>query len=148
MILEVIPLAETRYLGMDSERFALTVLKVLSVIALFLTVVGFFSVLAYTVDRRMNEFGVRLALGAQPKDLHRLVMKRGLMAATSGVLFGIVGALALTQFMQSLLFDTVPYDPLVYAAVALILLLAAVAACWLPARRAGRVDITRLLRAE
>jgi putative ABC transport system permease protein len=75
-------------------------------------------------------------------------MKRGLMAATSGVLFGIVGALALTQFMQSLLFDTVPYDPLVYAAVALILLLAAVAACWLPARRAGRVDITRLLRAE
>jgi putative ABC transport system permease protein len=145
---DVIPLAETHYLGMDSERFALSVLKVLSVIALFLTVVGLFSVLAYTVDRRMNEFGVRLALGAQPEDLHRLVMKRGLMAATSGVLLGIVGALVLTQFMQSLLFDTVPYDPLVYAAVFLLLIVAALAACWLPARRAAQVDITQLLRAE
>jgi len=148
MALEVTPLAETRYRGMDSERFALSVLEVLSVIALFLSVVGLFSMLAYTVDRRMNEFGVRLAFGAQPGDLHRLVMKRGVMAAACGILLGIVGALALTRFIQSLLFDTAPYDPLVFAAVALLLLALAVAACWLPARRAARVDISKLLRAE
>jgi putative ABC transport system permease protein len=142
------PLAETRYRDMYLERFALSVLEVLSVIALFLTIVGLFSVLAYTVDRRMNEFGVRLALGAQPGDLHHLIMKRGVMAAASGIVLGVVGALALTRFMQSLLFETASYDPTVYAAVALLLLAAAVAACWLPARRATQVDITQLLRAE
>jgi putative ABC transport system permease protein len=96
----------------------------------------------------MNEFGVRLALGAQPADLYRLVMKRGLMAGAIGVLLGIAGALALTRFMQSLLFETAPYDPLVYTAVALLLLAAAALACLLPARRAARIDVARLLRAE
>jgi putative ABC transport system permease protein len=89
-----------------------------------------------------------MALGAQPVDLHRLVMRHGLMTAGIGVAVGIAGALALTRFMQSLLFDTTPYDPLVYAAVALVLLAAAVLACWIPARRAARVDIARLLRTE
>ena len=96
----------------------------------------------------MNEFGVRLAMGAQPADLYRLVMKRGLMAAAIGIVLGIVGALALTRFMQSLLFETTPYDPMVFAAVAMLLLAATAAACWLPARRAGQVDVTKLLRAE
>jgi putative ABC transport system permease protein len=147
-VYDVIPLAEIRYRGMYNERFALSVLKVLSAIALFLTVVGIFSVVAYTVDTRMNEFGVRLAMGAQPADLYRLVMKRGLLAAAIGIILGIAGALALTRFMQSLLFETTAYDPTVFAAVALLLLTAAAAACWLPARRAGQVDVTNLLRAE
>jgi putative ABC transport system permease protein len=133
---------------MWAERFAFTILKGLSATALALAVVGLFSVIAYTVDSRMNEFGVRLALGAQPADLYRLVMKRGLMAAAVGVAVGIAGALALTRFMQSLLFETTPYDPLVYAAVALLLLAAAALACLLPARRAARVDVARLLRTE
>jgi putative ABC transport system permease protein len=133
---------------MWAERYAFTILKGLSVTALALAVVGLFSVIAYTVDSRMNEFGVRLALGAQPANLYRLVMKRGLLAAAIGVLVGIVGALALTRFMQSLLFETAPYDPLVYAAVALLLLAAATLACLLPARRAARVNVARLLRAE
>jgi putative ABC transport system permease protein len=115
---------------------------------LALAVVGLFSVIAYTVDSRMNEFGVRLALGAQPADLYRLVMKRGLMAAAVGVAVGIAGALVLTRFMQSLLFETTPYDPLVYVAVALLLLAAAALACLLPARQAARVDVARLLRTE
>ena len=89
-----------------------------------------------------------MALGARPADLHRLVMKHGLTTAAVGVAVGIAGALALTRFMQSLLFETAPYDPLVYAAVALVLLVAAAAACWLPALRAARVDIARLLRTE
>jgi len=133
---------------MWAERQAFRILKVLTVVALVLAVAGLFAVIAYTVDSRMKEFGVRLALGAQPANLHRLVMKRGLTTAAVGVAVGVAGALGLTRFMQSLLFETTPYDPLVYAAVAMILLVAAVAACWLPARRAARVDITRLLRAE
>jgi putative ABC transport system permease protein len=133
---------------MWAERYAFTILKGLSVTALALAVVGLFSVIAYTVDSRMNEFGVRLALGAQPVDLYRLVMKRGLTTAAIGVAVGIAGALVLTRFMQSLLFETAPFDPLVYAAVALLLLAAAAAACWLPARRAARINVAKLLRTE
>jgi putative ABC transport system permease protein len=134
--------------GMWAEKYAFRILKVLTIVALALAVAGLFAVIAYTVESRMKEFGVRLALGAQPANLHRLVMKRGLTTAAVGVAVGIAVALGLTRFMQSLLFETTPYDPRVYAAVAVILLVAAVAACWLPARRAARVDITRLLRAE
>jgi putative ABC transport system permease protein len=133
---------------MWAEHYAFTILKGLSVTALVLAVVGLFSVIAYTVDSRMNEFGVRLALGAQPGDLYWLVVKRGLVAAAVGVLIGSAGALALTRFMRSLLFETSAYDPLVYAAVALLLLFAATLACLLPARRAVGIDVARLLRAE
>jgi putative ABC transport system permease protein len=134
--------------SMWAERYAFTILKGLSVTALVLAVVGLFSVIAYTVDSRMNEFGVRLALGAQPADLYRLVVQRGLLAAAVGVLIGSAGALALTRLMRSLLFETTPYDPLVYAVVAVLLLSAATLACLLPARRAARFDVARLLRAE
>jgi putative ABC transport system permease protein len=134
--------------SMWAERYAFTILKGLSVTALVLAVVGLFSVIAYTVDSRMNEFGVRLALGAQPADLYRLVVQRGLLAAAAGVLIGSAGALALTRLMRSLLFETTSYDPLVYAVVAVLLLSAATLACLLPARRAARFDVARLLRAE
>jgi putative ABC transport system permease protein len=134
--------------GMWAERYAFRILKVLTIVAFALAVAGLFAVIVHTVESRMKEFGVRLALGAQPANLHRLVMKRGLATAACGVAVGVAGALGLTRFMQSLLFETTPYDPLVYGAVAIILLAAAAAACWLPARRAARVDITRLLRAE
>jgi putative ABC transport system permease protein len=134
--------------SMYMEELTLSVLKVLSGIALVLAVVGLFSVLAYTVDRRMSEFGVRLALGATPRDLARLVLKRGIMLAGVGVAAGTAGALGLTRFLQSLLFETAPFDPLVYLAVAAVLLAAAAASCWIPARRAARVDVARLLRAE
>ena len=133
---------------MYMEQLTLSVLKVLSGIALLLAVVGLFSVLAYTVDRRMGEFDVRLALGATPRDLVRLVLKRGIMLAAIGVVSGTAGALAMSRFLQSLLFETAPFDPLVYLAVAAMLLAAAAASCWLPARRAARVDVARLLRAE
>ena len=131
-----------------TERFTLSILKVLSGIALALTIVGLFSVLAYVVDRRMSEFGVRAALGATPADLTRLIMKRGVALVAVGIAVGVAGALGLTRFLRSLLYETPPYDPLVYSAVAAVLLVAAVAACWLPARRAAKVDVARLLKAE
>lgn len=134
--------------AMATERYAFTVLKGLAVIAFGLTVLGLFSVVAYSVDSRMNEFGVRIALGATSSNLRRLVLARGLGAASMGLAIGVAAALGLTRFMESLLFETKPFDPLVYIVVAVILMAASAAACWLPARRASGVDVVRLLRSD
>ena len=134
--------------SMWAERYAYMILKGLSAIALGLAVVGIFSVIAFTVDSRRQEFGVRLALGATPENLHRLVMRRGVTTAAIGIIFGVTGALGLTRFMQSLLFETTPNDPVVYAGVAVVMLGAAFLACWLPARRAAKADPIVALRAE
>lgn len=133
---------------MQAERTTYTLLRGLAAIALGLAVVGLFSVIAYTVQARTREFGLRLALGATPGNLHRLVLKRGVATTALGILIGMAGAVLLTRFMQSLLFETTPYDPAVYLAVAGLLLLAAVLACWLPARRAAKVEPMVALRAE
>jgi putative ABC transport system permease protein len=125
-----------------------SMLKVLAGIALLLTVVGLFSVLAYTVDRRMGEFGVRMAMGATRRDLIELVMRRGVLLASTGIVLGLAGSIALTRYLQSLLFETSAQDPWVLAAVGGILLGTSVLACALPAQRAAKVDITRLLRSE
>ena len=117
-------------------------------IALLLAIVGIFSVLAYSVDQRMPEFGVRLALGATPGDLVRRVLRRGLALAGLGAVAGLAGALGLARLLQSMLFQISAQDPWVLGGVTGILLLTAVTACLLPARRASRADVTRLLRAE
>ena len=142
------PLAEMRGWQTYYESFVLSVLRVLSGIALVLTVVGVFSVLAYTVDRRMGEFGVRMALGATARDLVGLVMRRGVALVAVGVVAGVGGAMGLTRYLQSLLFETAPHDPVVLGAVAALLVVAAVVACVWPARRAAKVDVARLLRSE
>jgi putative ABC transport system permease protein len=134
--------------SMWAERYAYMILQGLSLIALGLAAIGLFSVIAFTVDGRRQEFGVRLALGATPENLHRLVMKRGVTTAAIGIAVGVAGALGLTRFMQSLLFETTPNDPMVYGVVAAVMLFAAVLACWLPARRAMKVDPAISLRAE
>lgn len=133
---------------MWAERHAYMILKGLSAMALGLAVVGLFSVIAFTVDNRRQEFGVRLALGATPKNLHYMVLRRGVTTAAIGILFGVAGALGLTRFMQSLLFETTPNDPVVYAAITVVMVMAAVLACWLPARRAAKADPIVALRAE
>ena len=104
--------------------------------------------LAYTVDRRMGEFGVRMALGATRRDLVDLVMRRGVLLTSCGILLGLGGSLALTRSIQSLLFETSAQDPWVLAAVSGVLLATSVLACVLPAQRATKVDVTRLLRSE
>jgi putative ABC transport system permease protein len=134
--------------SMYAERYAFRIMRGLTAIALIMVVVGLFSVISYTVASRRQEFGVRTALGATPMDLHRLVLKRALVNAGLGVVLGTAIALGVTRFMQSLLFETTPNDPLVYAAVAVVMLLAAVLACWLPARRAAKADPIVALRAE
>lgn len=130
------------------ERMADSVLKVLAALALTLAVVGLFSVLSYTVDRRMGEFGVRMALGATRQNLMALVLQRGVRLVVLGIALGLCGAAGLTRSLQSLLFETSPLDWRVFAVVAAVLLATALLACALPARRASRVDVARLLRTE
>jgi putative ABC transport system permease protein len=145
---DAVALTETRNRQLYHERFATSVLKVLSAIAMLLTLVGFFSVLAYSVDQRMAEFGVRIAMGATPRDLVILVMRRGLLLASLGIACGIAGAMVLARYLRSLLFETPQYDPVVLAAVAGMLAAAAFAACLLPALRASRADVSGLLKSN
>ncbi len=137
-------LRQTQFL----ERQALNILRWLAAIALLLASVGLFSVLAYNVDQRRPEFGVRLALGAPPGSIVRLVLRRGLTTAGIGVMVGCAGALGLTRLMSSLLFQTRTFEPAVYVSVVAVLLLSAGIACWVPSRRAAKVDIARLLRMD
>jgi predicted permease len=145
---QVMSVSEYRDQQLWVERMANSVLKVLAGIALLLTVVGMFSVLAYTVDRRMGEFGVRMALGATKRDLVGLVMRRGVLLTLAGIGLGFAGTLALSKFLATLLFGTTPNDPWVLAGVGVTLVLTSVLACLLPARKATQVDISKLLRSE
>jgi putative ABC transport system permease protein len=96
----------------------------------------------------MAEFGIRMALGATPANLVGLVMRRGMALTAAGVVAGIAGALAMTRFLQSLLFETPPDDPVVLASVAALLLLSALGACAVPAVRASKPDVARLLKGD
>ena len=145
---QVLPITRVIENQLWAERMAGSVLKVLSAIAALLTLVGMFSVLAYTVDRRMGEFGVRLAFGATRGHLVTLVVRRSLILAIVGLGLGLGGALALTRFLQSLIYQTSPEDPLTLLAVGATLLLTAVLAGAIPAYRATKADVASLLRSE
>ena len=148
LIVNVQHLADNAQQDVQNERNAMLILEVLSVLALVLAATGLFAVMAYAVAQRQREFGVRMALGAAPGDLQWLVLRRGFVLAAAGVVIGLGAAWGLTRFLQSVLFETSPHDPMTYAAVAAVLLAVAAAACWLPARRAAKVDPMVALRAE
>jgi putative ABC transport system permease protein len=130
------------------ERGTLAVLQVMSVLALLVATIGLFAVMAYAVAQRQREFGVRIALGAAPDILLRMVLRRGLALAALGVVMGLGASWGASRLLASVLYETSPYDPATYAGVAIILLVAAAAACWLPARRAAKVEPIVALRAE
>jgi putative ABC transport system permease protein len=113
-----------------------------------LATAGVFGVMAYSVSRRTREIGVRVALGARPRDVLALVLGRGLRTILIGISIGIAGSLALTRFVQSLLFDVSATDPLTLGSMILLLTSAALLACYLPARRATKVDPMMALRYE
>lgn len=131
-----------------TEQFMLAVLEVMSALALLLAVMGLFAMMAYTVEQRRSEFGIRFALGATPGGIHRLVLGRGLALATTGVVLGLGLAWGLSRSMESLLYQTKTHDPVTYAIVGGLMLLVAVPACWVPAHRATQVDLTVLLRPQ
>jgi predicted permease len=116
--------------------------------ALLLATIGLYGVMAYSVAQRIQEFGIRLALGAAARDVLRLVFREGVSLALIGLGLGLAGSLALTQYMTSLLFEVQAHDPLIYGIVGLILAAVTALACWLPARRATKVDPMTALRSE
>ena len=129
-------------------RFRTWLIGILAMLALVLAAVGVYGVMSYTVTQRTSEIGVRVALGAQPKDVFRIIVGEGLRLALFGVGVGLVAALLLTRLLQSFLFGISAYDPLTFIAVSLLLTLVAVAASYFPARRATRVDPMIALRYE
>jgi putative ABC transport system permease protein len=129
-------------------RIRTWVLALLAGVALTLGMIGIYGVLAYLVTLRRQEFGVRLALGAQPGDVLRLVLAQGLGLALMGVATGLAGAILLAKVLDTLLFGVSAHDPMTFLGVAVILLLAALIACCVPARRAANVDPMVALRCE
>jgi putative ABC transport system permease protein len=119
-----------------------------AVLALTLAVVGLYGVMAFNGLRRMREIGVRLALGAMPAQIRTMMLKQGMRLLGAGLVLGFLGAIALSRVMRSLLFGVSTNDPLIYGSVTLVLAAAALLACWIPARRASRVNPMITLRAE
>ncbi len=129
-------------------RFRAVLLAAFGALALVLTIIGIYGVIAYSVSRRTHEIGVRMALGAQPVDVLWMVIREGVLLVAVGILAGIGGAVALTRFFGSLLFEIQPTDPMTFAGVTVLIILVALLACYLPARRAMRVDPMVALRHE
>ncbi len=133
---------------MAERRFLLLLAGVFAGAALALAAVGIYGLVAHSVARRTHEIGIRIALGAQRNDVLRLVLGQGMILALTGVGIGLIGAMALTRFLSSLLYDVRPMDPLTFAAMSFILIGAALLACYIPARRAAKVDPMVALRHE
>ena len=134
--------------SLGSRRFNVILIGFFGIVALLLATAGVFGVMAYSVSRRTREIGVRVALGAASGDVLRMVLSQGLRTIFIGVAIGIAGSLALTRTVQSLLFGVTPTDPLTFGGVTLLLVAAALLACFIPARRATKVDPMVALRYE
>jgi ABC-type antimicrobial peptide transport system permease subunit len=131
-----------------ARRLSMILLAFFAAVALALSCIGIYGVISYLVGERTREIGVRMALGAQRSDVLRLILGQGVKMALVGVAIGTSLAFGLTRLMSAQLYGVSPRDPLTFAAVALVLIAVALAACYIPARRAASVDPTQALRAE
>jgi putative ABC transport system permease protein len=140
---------EERIAGsLAARRFNMALLGMFAGLALTLAAVGIYGVVAYSVTDRVHEIGVRVALGAQPRDVVAMIMREGLAATLVGTIAGIAAALTVTRVMSTLLFGVGAADPLTFTVIPLLLVVVAAAACYIPARRATRVDPLQALRTE
>ncbi|MGH9715235.1 MAG: ABC transporter permease [Candidatus Acidiferrales bacterium] len=128
------------------QRFSTTLLTIFAAIALLLAAVGIYGVMAYSVQQRTQEIGIRMTLGASPQNVRAMVVRQGMLLALIGVVLGVAGGLAVTRVMRSLLFGVKPWDPLMFAVTAVLLAVVALVACYVPARRASRVNPLVALR--
>ncbi|MCU1267446.1 MAG: hypothetical protein JWM21_3764 [Acidobacteria bacterium] len=147
-IYSVRTMAEIRSESVAGERLNLTLLSLFAGIALVLAVVGIYGVMSYSVTQRTHEIGIRMAIGAQSRDVFKLIIGHGMTLALIGVGIGLVGAFGLTRLMASMLFGIEPTDPLTFVSIALLLTAVALVACYVPGRRATKVDPVVSLRYE
>jgi ABC-type antimicrobial peptide transport system permease subunit len=129
-------------------RLLVVLLGAFGAVGLLLGVVGVYGVVSAIAGERRREIGVRLALGARPADVLRIVLRRGLAVTAAGIAIGLAGAVSASRFLASILYNVEPIDPMTFAGMTVVLLAAAAGACWIPARRAARLDPVETLRAE
>jgi putative ABC transport system permease protein len=127
-------------------RFYTVLFALFGATGLILTLTGIFGVISYAVSQQTHEIGIRLSLGAQPSDVLRLFVGHGMALTATGIVIGVVAAAALTRLMTSLLFGVGPADALTFTVIVLLLSIVAFLACWIPARRATRIDPVIALR--
>jgi putative ABC transport system permease protein len=139
---------EVTAVSVAPQRFNVFLFGVFAGLGLLLAAIGLYGVIAYAVEQRTNEIGLRIALGAQARDIVRLILKQGLALTLIGLALGIAVSVALTRLMKSLLFGVGTTDPLTFVVIAMLLTAVALVACWVPARRATRVDPMVALRCE
>jgi len=147
-MMNVRPLESYMTASVEARRFTMSLLATFAAVALLLAAIGLYGVIAYLVGLRSHEIGVRIALGAARADVLRLVLGSGLRLAGAGVALGVVGALAATRLLASQLYGVGPGDPATFAVIAAVLALVALAASYVPARRAARVDPIVALRSD
>lgn len=134
--------------GIADRKFLMVLMGVFAALALALTVIGLYGVMSYAVSQRTQEIGVRMALGASAGTIQRMILRQGMKLVMTGVALGLASALPLSRLIASLLFGVSASDPLTFGSIALSLLAIALLACWIPARRATRVDPLIALRYE
>jgi ABC-type antimicrobial peptide transport system permease subunit len=117
-------------------------------LALIVAAIGIAAVLAFSVSARVNEIGIRMSLGADSATVQRMVLSEGGVLVVIGLVLGVVGALSMSKLMQGLLFGVAPHDPLTLAGVMVLMAAVGIAACWIPAARAARIDPATALRAQ
>ena len=133
---------------MVRRNAVLSLMATFAIVALLLAAIGTYGVMNVAASERVHEIGIRMALGAQRRDIERLIVGPGLTLAAAGIALGILGAAFLTPLMSAVLFAVAPTDAVTYAVVSLVLIVVAVAACYVPARRATRQDPLIALRTE
>jgi ABC-type antimicrobial peptide transport system permease subunit len=131
-----------------AQRFSMILLGIFATLALALSAIGIYGVISYFVGQRGQEVGIRMALGAQRRDVLWLILGQGARMAVIGVAIGVIASLVLTRLMSSMLYGVRAYDPLTFAGVASLVIAVAVLACYVPAMRATRVDPVTALRYE